>query len=69
VKLHEVWEQKKSICLVLDLMSGGELFDRVVEKESFTEQEAAQALLAIAEATRYCHSLGVVHRDLKVCVL
>ena len=47
--------------LVMECMTGGELFDRIVEKESYTEREAAETIKPIVDAIRYCHELGVVH--------
>jgi len=45
--------------------SGGELFDRIIEKEYFSEKYAAVVFKQILEAINYCHSNGVCHRDLK----
>lgn len=50
-------------------MTGGELFDRVVDKEHYSEKEAADTIRPIVDAIKYCHSLGIVHRDLKVLIL
>lgn len=47
-------------------MTGGELFDRIVEKGSYTEKDASDLIKQILEAVDYMHSQGVVHRDLKV---
>ncbi|KAM3140347.1 hypothetical protein pb186bvf_007507 [Paramecium bursaria] len=65
VKLYEVYDEKTKLNLVLELMTGGELFDRIVEKETYNEKEAADVIRPIVDAIRYCHSMGVVHRDLK----
>ena len=47
-------------------MTGGELFDRIVEKGSYTERDASALIKQILMAVDYMHSQGVVHRDLKV---
>lgn len=56
----------KITCLREPRINGGELFDRIVEKGSYTEQDAANLIKQILEAVDYMHSQGVVHRDLKV---
>jgi len=43
-------------------MEGGELYDRIVKKKRFSEEEARQALQMIASAVQYLHSLSIVHR-------
>lgn len=47
-------------------VTGGELFDRIVEKGSYTEKDAADLMRQVLEAVDYMHEQGVVHRDLKV---
>ncbi|XP_074929408.1 calcium/calmodulin-dependent protein kinase type 1 [Chelonoidis abingdonii] len=52
--------------LIMQLVSGGELFDRIVEKGFYTERDASQLIRQILDAVRYLHDMGIVHRDLKV---
>ena len=47
-------------------MTGGELFDRIVEKGSYTERDASFLIRQVLEAVDYMHDKGIVHRDLKV---
>lgn len=65
VRLYEIFDEGDIIYLVMELMSGGELFDRIVEKESYTEKEAANTIRPIVDSIRYCHNQGIIHRDLK----
>jgi calcium/calmodulin-dependent protein kinase I len=51
--------------MVLELLTGGELFDRIVAKGSFSEKEASELMKSITSAVTYLHSIAVVHRDLK----
>ena len=41
------------------------MFDKIIEKEFFTEVEAAHVFKQIMQGVNYCHSQGIVHRDLK----
>ena len=51
--------------MVTELCTGGELFDKIIEKGSFSEEEARQIFKQMMLALNYCHSQGVAHRDLK----
>ena len=51
---------------VMEKMTGGELFDRIVKKEKYSEDEARAVVRKLAGALKYCHDMGIVHRDLKV---
>ncbi|KAH8065958.1 serine/threonine kinase [Aureococcus anophagefferens] len=61
----EVYDSADNFYMVMELCQGGEVFDRIVKKEKYTEVEARDALKQIVEAIRVCHSRGIVHRDLK----
>lgn len=65
VKMVEVFDEEEFLYIVLELMTGGELFDRIVEKESYSEKEAADTIRPIVDAVRYCHENSIIHRDLK----
>ncbi|XP_044741623.1 calcium/calmodulin-dependent protein kinase type 1 isoform X1 [Chrysoperla carnea] len=65
VQLLETFEDKSKVYLVMELVTGGELFDRIVEKGSYTEKDASHLIRQVLEAVDYMHEQGVVHRDLK----
>lgn len=46
-------------------VTGGELFDRIVEREQFNEREAKEVMKQLFSAISYLHQIGIVHRDLK----
>lgn len=50
----------------LSRVSGGELFDRIIEKGFYTEKDASKLIQQILDAVKYLHDMGIVHRDLKV---
>ena len=55
LKIYEIFDADEYIYLVLELLGGGELFDRIVEKESYSEKEAAETIRPLVDAIRYCH--------------
>mmetsp|Transcript_72698 Transcript_72698/g.109651 ORF Transcript_72698/g.109651 Transcript_72698/m.109651 type:complete len:102 (+) Transcript_72698:190-495(+) len=65
VKLFEIFEDDDYLYMVLELMTGGELFVRIVDRDHFSEKEGAEIIKPIVDALNYCHSMGIAHRDLK----
>ncbi|KAJ0941584.1 putative protein kinase CAMK-CDPK family [Helianthus annuus] len=65
VTFKDVYEDKDTIYLVMELCEGGELFDRIVAKGHYTERAAALVIKTILEVVQTCHKHGVIHRDLK----
>jgi calcium/calmodulin-dependent protein kinase I len=49
----------------VSLANSDQLFDQIIEKEKFTEQEAHEIVTPIFDAMIYCHTMGIVHRDIK----
>lgn len=65
LSLHDVYENEKFLYLVMDCVSGGELFDYLVKKGRLTPREARKFFRQIISAVDFCHKHNVCHRDLK----
>ncbi|XP_047310069.1 CBL-interacting serine/threonine-protein kinase 23-like [Impatiens glandulifera] len=65
VRMYEVMASKTKIYIVLELVTGGELFDRIATKKRLNEPEARKYFQQLINTVDYCHSRGVFHRDLK----
>lgn len=65
ITLYDVYITDEKIYIVMELMSGGELFDFVVAKGTLNEEEASQIVNKVTSALVYMHSKNIIHRDLK----
>ncbi|XVE55649.1 hypothetical protein DITRI_Ditri03aG0175500 [Diplodiscus trichospermus] len=65
VRLHEVIASRTKIYIILEFITGGELFDKIVHNGRLSEAEARRYFQQLIDGVEYCHSKGVYHRDLK----
>nr|XP_014126656.1 calcium/calmodulin-dependent protein kinase type 1G [Zonotrichia albicollis] len=65
VTLEDIYESTTHFYLVMQLVSGGELFDRILERGVYTEKDASLVIHQVLTAVKYLHENGIVHRDLK----
>ncbi|KAJ0980732.1 hypothetical protein J5N97_008987 [Dioscorea zingiberensis] len=65
IRMFEVMASKTKIYIVLEFVTGGELFDKIASNGKLKEDEARKYFQHLINAVDYCHSRGVFHRDLK----
>jgi serine/threonine protein kinase len=65
IQLKEIYEKKGRMYIVMELVTGGELFDRIIARQHFSENDARDLIHVLIETIRHMHSYGIVHRDLK----
>ncbi|KAG1684015.1 Ribosomal protein S6 kinase alpha-5 [Nymphon striatum] len=65
VKLYDVFHDEMHTYIVLELLKGGELLNRIRRKAKFIESEASQIIKKLVSAVHFIHSKNIVHRDLK----
>ncbi len=67
LQLTGVYDDEDTRCLFMEMAEGGDLFDKIIEKVVFTEEEAKVVVKQILRALVYLHTRNIAHRDLK-CV-
>merc|ERR1719199_924523 len=65
VTLFDVIEEADKLCLVMEIVSDGELFDYIVKRGTLSEPGARNVFCQIVDALKYIHSKDIVYRDLK----
>ncbi|XP_065022198.1 CBL-interacting protein kinase 8-like isoform X3 [Musa acuminata AAA Group] len=65
VRLHEVLASRTKIYIILEFITGGELFDKIIHHGKLSEAESRRYFQQLIDGVQYCHSKGVYHRDLK----
>eukprot|EP00761_Pharyngomonas_kirbyi_P014404 gb/GECH01014434.1/.p1 GENE.gb/GECH01014434.1/~~gb/GECH01014434.1/.p1 ORF type:complete len:452 (+),score=107.65 gb/GECH01014434.1/:1-1356(+) len=65
VNLVEVLKSKSNVYIVMELITGGELFEKIVQAKKFSESVARRYFQQLIKGIEYCHANGIAHRDLK----
>lgn len=65
VGMEDFYESRTHYYLVMELVSGGELFDRILDRGVYSEKDASKVIQQVLQAVSFLHQNGVVHRDLK----
>lgn len=66
IRVEHIVDTPEAVYIVLELMEGGELFDRIQDCRQLKELEAKLIFYQIAQAVKYLHDNNITHRDLKV---
>ncbi len=67
ITLLDIFESAEYFFIVLECMEGGDLFDYLQRRDHYVPEAQAKAIFKqVAEGIAYLHSLGIVHRDLKI---
>ena len=66
VPLLDFFETPECFYLVMEKCNGGDVLDRVVEIEQYSEKDACQLSRGLLQAVQFMHARGIAHRDLKV---
>lgn len=65
IKVLDTYQSAYAVFIVMELLRGGDLFDRIVERGKYTEDTARKLMVNLLSAVEYLHSKNIIHRDLK----
>uniref|UniRef100_A0A6B2L5H9 Protein kinase domain-containing protein n=1 Tax=Arcella intermedia TaxID=1963864 RepID=A0A6B2L5H9_9EUKA len=65
VKLFDIYEDSENIYLVMELMKGGELFDKIVNMQDYSERYASTIIKQVLSVIKDLHKVDIVHQDMK----
>ena len=65
IPLIDFFDEKDCYFIVMELMSGGDLFDRIGKKKSYSEADARDLVVKMLKAVAYCHTKKIAHCDMK----
>lgn len=68
INMEAAFEFSRQFVLILELVSGGELFERLMEEEYISEQDVIFYMKQILQALKHVHKQGILHLDLKVMI-
>eukprot|EP00357_Protocruzia_adherens_P016342 CAMPEP_0115019946 /NCGR_PEP_ID=MMETSP0216-20121206/29784_1 /TAXON_ID=223996 /ORGANISM="Protocruzia adherens, Strain Boccale" /LENGTH=753 /DNA_ID=CAMNT_0002391589 /DNA_START=207 /DNA_END=2468 /DNA_ORIENTATION=+ len=65
VSIRDVFDEKDKLYIVMELVQGGELFEAVIKRKFFPEDESREIIRQLLQTLAYLHQCGIIHRDLK----
>jgi serine/threonine protein kinase len=66
IELYHAFVEKKQLIMIMEFAGGGELLGYLQKKNALDEMETRQIIMQVANSINYCHTRGIVHRDLKL---
>jgi len=66
VKMHAIFDTPEHLFIVMELMEGGELYQEIISRSTYSENEAVEIMRQLLSALVYLHDMNIAHRDLKL---